>query len=311
MLFSRKAVGIEITQHTVRMALIDGTTTAPRLLAHASGAFPEATIRILHREPNVTTPGVFVNCLRETFSALGTRSELVSLSLPDSAGRVVLLDLDTRFKNRREGIDIIRWKLKKSLPFDLHDIHLDYQIIREKENGELTALVALMSRQVISQYEELLVEAGLKPNRVDFSTFNLYRLFAKRLEMSEHSLFVAFHDGVLSILVFRDGSIDFYRTKEVSDVEPDMNRIFMETNSSLLFYRDKNPGRELRDAFCLVPDGMGEAFQTVVNEACGLDPLLLDVQKFVTVAQPVGTGKSTLVGLAAALGAATRNLAWI
>jgi len=307
MFFSRSAVGMEITQTGVRLVTIGGKKSRPKLLAQETTEFPVGTIKLAHREPNVTDPAQFVRQLREASLKLLNRTDLVSLSLPDACGRITLLDLETRFKSRDEGCDIIRWKLKKSLPFDINDIHLDYQVLREKESGEISVLVAIVARQVVNQYEELLVEAGLKPNRIDFTSFNLYRFFSPRIAMSESCLFAACHDNLLSIMVFYQGVLEFYRSKELHGADPDMNRIFMETNSSLLFYRDKNPGREFREAFCLAPAGNGELFRTVIAEACGVEPFMLLPETFVDSSGFPGGG-SALTPLAAAIGAAVRNL---
>ncbi|RNC68725.1 MAG: pilus assembly protein PilM [Desulfuromonadales bacterium] len=308
MFFSRNAVGMEITQHGAKLVRVGGKKMAPALLGHEFVEFPEGTVRLLHREPNVLEPAVFVSRIKETFLKLLARTSMVSVSLPDACGRVTLLDLETRFKSRDEGRDIIRWKLKKSLPFDVGDIHLDYQVLREKENGEISVLVAIISRQVVTQYEELLLEAGIEANRIDFTTFNLYRFFASRLAMSENSLFVAFHEGVLSILVFNQGILEFYRAKELAEAEPDMNRVFMETNSSLLFYRDKNPGRELKEAFYFASEADSDLLRTVISEASSIEPFKLEAGKFVAGSALPGAGHGLLPSVAAALGAATRNL---
>lgn len=308
MFFSRSAVGMEITQHGVRMAVVGGKKSRPKLLAQEITEFPSGTIRLVHREPNVVEPVLFVRQVKEAYLKLLHPSGLVSVSLPDACGRVTLLDLETRFKSRDEGCDIIRWKLKKSLPFDVNDIHLDYQVLREKENGEISVLVAIISRQVVGQYEELLMEAGIQPNRIDFTSFNLYRLYSSRIAMSESCLFVACHENVLSILVFQQGILEFYRAKELPGSDPDMNRVYMETNSSLLFYRDKNPGREFREAFCLAPSGDGEMFRTVIAEACGVEPFMLLPDTFVDKPGSTVRDGVELAPLAAALGAATRNL---
>lgn len=309
MYFSRKALGMEITHHGIRIALVGGKKNRPRLLAQESAEFPTGTMRLVHREPNVVEPAHFVRQVKEAYLKLLPHTNLVSVSLPDACGRVTLLDVESRFKSREEGSDIIRWKLKKSLPFDVSDIHLDYQILRERESGEISVLVAIIARQIVTQYEDLLMEAGIQPNRIDFTTFNLYRLFSPRIALSESSLFIAHHEGVLSILVFHQGVLEFYRAKELAVHDPDMNRLFMEINSSLLFYRDKNPGHEFREAFCLPPNGNGELFRTVIAEACGVEPFMLLPDTFVdNPASSVGGGAVTLNPLVAALGSALRNL---
>ncbi|WP_298438138.1 pilus assembly protein PilM [Geobacter sp.] len=298
---------MDISPHGVNLAALGGSAKAPRLLACSSAAFPEGTLRIVHREPNVLDPAVFVGTIREAYNRLLMKTRQVSVSLPDASGHVMLLDLETRFRSHEEGRDIIRWKLKKSVPYDVSDIHLDYQILREKENGELSVLVAIISLQVVTQYEDLILEAGMQPNRIDFTTFNLCRPFARRLEMSEASLLVAYHEGVLSILVFSEGVLEFFRTKELGGAELDMNRVFMEVNSSLLLYRDKNPGHEVKEAFFL---GGGETplFRAVISEACGIEPQTPEIGRIIAISDAIPGGSESVAPLAAALGAAMRNL---
>lgn len=308
MLFSHNAVGMEITSHGVKMALVGGKKSRPLLLAQQSAELPAGTLKLVHREPNVLEPALFVKQVKEAYLKLLNRTNLVSVSLPDSCGRVTIIDLETRFKSHEEGRDLIRWKLKKSLPFDLNDIHLDYQVLREKENGEISVLVAVIARQVITQYENLLIEAGIQPNCIDFTSFNIYRFFSQRIEMCDNSLFVAYHEGVLSILVFHQGVLEFYRAKELAGNAPDMNRVFMETNSSLIFYRDKNPGREFRESFCLSPRENADMFRTVIAEACGVEPFMLKADTFADVSDSPTGGGFALDSLAAVLGAAKRNL---
>ena len=307
MLFGRTAVGMDISPLGVNLAALGGSRKAPRLLARGSAPFPEGTLRIVHREPNVLDPAVFVGTVREAYNRLLVKTRQVSVSLPDAAGHVMLLDLETRFRSHEEGRDIIRWKLKKSLPYDVSDIHLDYQVLREKENGELSVLVAIVSRQVLTQYEDLILEAGLQPNRIDFTTFNLCRPFVRRLEMSETSLCVAYHEGVLSILVFSEGVLEFFRTKELGGAEPDMNRVFMEVNSSLLIFRDKNPGLEVKEAFFL-GDGDAALFRAVISEACGIEPQTPEIGRIIAISDAIPGGGESAAPLAAALGAAMRNL---
>jgi len=247
----------------------------------------------------------FVSALREAHLRLLTKERVVSLSLPDACGRVVILNLEARFRNREEGLDIIRWKLKKSFPFDIGTVHLDYQTLAEKESGAVSLLVSLVSRPVVSQYEELVAEAGLEARLIDFTSFNLYRLFAPRLEMSDNAALVSFHRGALTVFVFYGGVLSFYRTKETVG---DAQNLYREVNSSLLVYRDRHAGQPVEEVFCMAAAAEAEAFRTVVAEASGLEPVLLDPERLVAFEVGGSLDRSTLPGLAASLGAALRSL---
>jgi len=310
MLFASQVLGIEITHDGLRMALVGGKRSAPRLDAFGVGRFPPETVRSSIREPNVLNPAVFVEKIRETYLLLLTKTKRVSLSLPDAAGRVVLLDLETRFKNKDEGADIIRWKLKKSFPYEIQDAHLDYQVIQEKESGEISTLVSLVARQVVTQYEELLLEAGLQPNKIDFTSFNLYRLFARRFELADDYAFLSFYGGTLGIMIFAGGTLAFHRVKEIPGGRFDVHRAFREISSSLLVFKEKQSANPLSEVFCSITKEERDAFRSVVNEATGLEPVWLDTERLVNCGSSVSADSSTLFSLSGAVGAAVRDLRW-
>jgi type IV pilus assembly protein PilM len=308
MLFSRKALGMEICQDGVRMVLIGGKSHAPKLEAYYDASFPPETLKLSLREENIINPASFVSRIRESYLKLLVGTNRISVSLPDAIGRVVLLDLETRFKTRDEGADMVRWKLKKHFPIDINEMHLDYQVLREGDSGEISMLVSLVSRQVLNQYESLLAEAGLRPNRIDFTTFNMFRLFSSRFDIAENAALVVWHQGVISIMIFHNGVLDFYRSKELPAALNGPNRMFREIDSSLLVYREKQPAYSLTEAFCIAPQDEAETFRAIVAEATGVEPLMLDAGRVVSRKEGFGADAKTLQALTAAMGAATRNL---
>lgn len=309
MFFSRKALGMEICQDGAWMVLVGGKPHAPRVDAHHEVFFPPDTLKFSLREENVINPAVFVSKIREVYLKMLCGTNRISVSLPDTVGRVILLDLETRFKAREEGADIIRWKLKKNFPFDVNELHLDYQVLQERDSGEISTLVSLISRQVITQYEDLLAEAGLQPNRIDFTTFNICRFFSSHLEIAENAALMVWHSGIISILIFHNGVLDFYRSKILSAGSVNgTNRIFCEVSNSFLVYREKQPGYSINKAFCIAPFDEAEAFRAVVAEATGLEPVFLDAGRIVSRNEGFGLDAMTLSTLTAAMGAAVRNL---
>jgi type IV pilus assembly protein PilM len=304
MLMSRRGVGLELSGDGLSFAVASGGKSL-KVEAGLSVPLPAGTLHLSRRDPNVANPQAFVAAVREAHLRLLAKERTVSVSLPDGTGRVVLLDLEARFKNREEGLDIIRWKLKKSFPFDISTVHLDYQPLHERENGSVSLLVSLISLPVVTQYEELLTEAGLEPKYIDFTSFSLYRLFAPRLEMSENGAFVSFYRGAMTVLIFHGGVLSFYRTKETVG---EARNLYQEVNSSFLVYRDRYPGQTVNEVFCMAGASEAEAFRALVAEASGLEPVLLDLERTVTLGHGVALDRPALHALAGSLGAALRSL---
>ena len=308
MLLSRKSLGVEIGPAGVSFALMGGGKASPRLERVASRPFAPGTMRVSLREANILDPKGFCDRLAEAHSLLLHHGRHVSLALPDAVGRVLLLDVEGRFKNRSEGLDIIRWKLKKNMPFDAADSHLDYQLLKVRESGAMSLLVTLVSRTVIGQYEELFTQAGFTPARIDLNTFNLCRTFEQRLETLRDGVLISFYESSLAIMMFYDGSPEFLRIKELSGVSPDDSRVFMEINNSLLVYRERFPERIPPKAVCIAPPDSARDFCAMVAEAVGTEPALLETKSVVKPSDSAPADQQSMFPYTAAIGAALRSL---
>ncbi|MFZ2948024.1 MAG: pilus assembly protein PilM [Desulfuromonadaceae bacterium] len=307
MLFTNNLIGIEISPYGVMCALTGGTAASPRVERVAHAPFSPHTLQISLREQNVLDPGAFVAGLKSAYNLLLCRSSRVAVSLPDSTCRIMLLDLEGRFKSRAEALDLIRWKLKKSIPFDNADTHIDYQQLNVRENGDLALLVAIASRTVISQYEDLITEAGLSPARIDCNTFNICRIFDRRLSLHDGCILISFYGSTLSIVAFAQGIPEFIRIKDLSGTLATDSRVYMEINSSLLVYKERFPERPVPSVFCVAAPDVALGFQEMVAEATGANPVLLETKGAVTPGNSAPGDQTRLFPSTAAIGAALRS----
>jgi type IV pilus assembly protein PilM len=265
-------------------------------------------LRVSLREPNILDPQSFGDAVRSAHNLLLHSGTRLSITLPDGVGRIMMLDVEGRFKSRAEGLDIIRWKLKKNIPFDIADTHLDYQQLSVRENGDMAMMVALVSRAVIGQYEELLVTAGFTPARIDFNSFNLYRAFEGRLAHQDDVTLISFYGSTLSILIFANGVLEFQRIKDLSGSHGVDSRVYMEINSSLMVYHERFPEREVQHVSCIAPPDVAREFCGMVAEATGCTPTLLEVKSVVKPADTAPADQESLYAYTTAIGAALRSL---
>ena len=306
MFFSSQSLGMEIGKEGLTFSLISRRKDDFQLDAFSVAPLPAEMIRFSHKEPAVLQSPAFITQVRAAWHKLHTKTTRVCVSLPDACGRVMLVDLETRFRSHDEGAGIIRWKLKKHGSLDMQETHLDYQIIKEKDSGEQTALVSLIAKPVIIQLEELLTEAGLEPYAIDFTSFNLYRLFSRRIEATGNNVLISCFGGSLGIMVFYDGILEFYRSKDLPGGEYDPPRLFQEISSSLLAYREKNPLRELGSCFCISPQTLRETLHDIVSEATATECHHLETERFINPGPGIVLKSDAAFILSASLGAAVR-----
>lgn len=100
-------------------------------------------------------------------SALGSvrgRSHDVIAILPDTAVRVVLLDFEALPAKSEEAEAVVRFRLKKSLPFNLDEARVSYHAQTTKNGVRVVAAVVLNS--VLAEYEAAFTDLGYSPGFV-------------------------------------------------------------------------------------------------------------------------------------------------
>jgi type IV pilus assembly protein PilM len=102
--------------------------------------------------------------IREALGIVSGRSHDVIAVLPDTAIRVALLDFESLPTNRQEAEGVVRFRLKKSLPFDVEKAKISYDAQTSTNGLRVIAAVALAS--VIVDYESAFRDAGYTPGVV-------------------------------------------------------------------------------------------------------------------------------------------------
>ena len=115
-------------------------------------------------EGNLRQPAAVVSALREVLGNVGSRSREITAVLPDAAVRVALLDFETLPPNHEEAESVVRFRLRKSLPFDVDKAKVSYQA--QTSNGTVRVVAAVALNSVIQEYEAVIREAGFNPGVV-------------------------------------------------------------------------------------------------------------------------------------------------
>ncbi len=115
-------------------------------------------------ENNLRERRSVVSALRDALESVGGRSHDLIAILPDAAVRVVLLDFETLPAKPEEAESVVRFRLRKSLPFDVDKAKVSYQAQTSSAGMRVVAAVALNS--VLEEYEAAFVEAGFSPGVV-------------------------------------------------------------------------------------------------------------------------------------------------
>jgi type IV pilus assembly protein PilM len=215
-----------------------------------------AQIRPLQaRRAGAAPDGELTSRLAELFAVGGGRPGRTSLVLPDSLAKVALLTLPERPSSAKQLGEIVRFKLRKSVPFRLDEAALSWQLL-PSESSEVTVLVAAMPRSAVEPYERALQAVGARPGLVTLCTPNLFNLWRGEFAQAAADGDVALLNCTLayfSLLIVREGRLIFYRCKPFALVEeatdPVDGVVGRELASSLSYYQDKLGGTAVSTVF--------------------------------------------------------------
>jgi type IV pilus assembly protein PilM len=159
---TRPRLACEITSDGVIAAR--ASDKAPRLEVFTSRRLGEGVIAPGLNVPNVLNPEALRTALHGAMGAVAGKSRDVIVVLPDVAIRVMLLDFEALPAKPDEIEPVIRFRLKKSLPFDVDHAMLSYSVTRS--NGNVRAVAAVSPREIIEEYEKAFRDVGYEPGVV-------------------------------------------------------------------------------------------------------------------------------------------------
>jgi type IV pilus assembly protein PilM len=184
-------------------------------------------------ESNLRQRAPVVSALEETLNSVAGRTHDVIAVVPDAAVRVVLLEFDTLPSDPEEASGVVRFRMKKSLPFDVDKARVSYHAQKTEDGVRVVAAVALAS--VVEDYEAVFRDAGFSPGVVMPSM-----LAALGAAESEHPTLVVKVDAhTTSIAILNAGQLQLFRTLEnTRGVTITGEQLAEEVYPSVVFFQD-------------------------------------------------------------------------
>jgi type IV pilus assembly protein PilM len=157
-----------------------------------------------------------IAAVKRALDAVGPRGREVTLVVPDTAARVLLIDFDELPGKAAEALPVVRFRLKKLLPFDADDAAVGYQIMAQTRSMTQVLAVA-MPREALAEYEAMVREAGYEPGAVLPSTL---ATLAGLDENERASLVVNAGREAVTTAIVRGGILLLHRTIDLRTGDP-------------------------------------------------------------------------------------------
>jgi len=161
-------------------------------------------------EANVVNSAVVKSAVANVCDRLRARDEDVAMILPDTVIRVFVQHFEEFPRSAAEAVPMLRWKLKKSVPFEADETLISYMRQAPREAG-VDVVTALARLRIIREYESLAEGIGLHPGVVLSSSLAAISL----LEDEKPTLLARVSGSSLTTAIVRRGVLCGYRCTEL------------------------------------------------------------------------------------------------
>jgi type IV pilus assembly protein PilM len=172
-------------------------------------------------EPNLVNATTVKSAFSSVVGQIRAKHEDIALLVPDPVVRVFVQHFEQFPRSAQEAEPILRWKLKKSVPFDADETVISYMRQPAREDG-VDVVTALARQRIIREYEGLAEAANLYPGVLLSSSLAAISI----LDGDRPILLARVSGNSLTTAIVRDAILCGYRCTELpahsADVTPQM-----------------------------------------------------------------------------------------
>ena len=241
----RPPAAIEITPDGVLAAAIPSPGQPP---VYAYQPLPPGALLPGIGEPNLRDAAGIAAAIKSALDQVSPRTRSVTLVIPDTVVRVFVLDFDSLPGKPAEAFPVLRFRLRKMVPFDVEHAGLSYQILMETKS-ETRVLAAVLPGPILAEYESAVREAGYEPGAVLSSSLAALEALeaTKSLDALEAVLIANISPVALTTTIANGQDLLLYRTLDLP-AEPALrlSEIRRGVAVAAAYYEDKLGARPLR-----------------------------------------------------------------
>src|SRR4051812_32133413 len=194
-----------------------------------------ATGSVLPRlsEDNIANADMLKQAVSDALTTVGAKTHDLVAILPDASVRIALLDFDT-LPDKKQDIDgVIRFRLKKALPFDVDQAAVSYDI--QRSNGKVHVVAAVVLSTVLAEYENLFRDLGFAPGIVLPSTL----ASLGNVDTTDPVLVIKADSTTTTLVIVSNNQLMLFRTLESQGgLAVSAEQLVPDVHASLVFFQD-------------------------------------------------------------------------
>jgi Tfp pilus assembly PilM family ATPase len=300
-------VAIEIDHGHVAAVRIAWRGGQPIVAAHASEPLPPGAVVPALATPNIADVPLVAQAIGRVLAQLGAKPSRAALVIPDTVAKVSLLKLETVPAKAADLQEIVRWQVRKTAPFPIEQAVLSLTPGAQSPDGGAEFVVALAREDVVRQYEQACLMAGVHAGLVDLATFSvLNSVLVGPTAPSGDWLLVHVTDTYITLAVVRDRALLFFRnrTEEAEGTLADL------IHQTAMYYEDRLHGkgfaRVLLAGAARLPGG-ADTVRRGLEERLGIGVEAVDPRGAASLVDRIGAPPELLDVLAPLVGVLLRE----
>ncbi len=183
-------------------------------IAYAQGTqigfhpFEPGTLTVSPVEDNFLRAEAVASAVASLTPANGSKKRRpAAVILPDYAARVCILDFDSFPSPPEEQLALVRFRVKKTIPFDIESAAVSYFVQPVANKKKIEVLAVTVSMEVMARYEALFRSAGYHPGVVTTSALAALNLY----KGTGNAVVVKLSGRALTVAVISDATVKLFR----------------------------------------------------------------------------------------------------
>jgi type IV pilus assembly protein PilM len=182
----------------------------------------QGTISVSPLRDNILMPDELAAAVKHLAPSNGNRKRKdIALILPDYCTRVAVLDFDSFPADSKEQLSLVRFRMKKSVPFDVESAAVGYWA-QAAAGGKVDVVTAVAPFEIVARYEAPFRAVGMNPGFVTTSSLAMLQL----VEGKQVTVVAKLSGKALTLMVLNGGILKLIRCLELGDVAADLYPTF-------------------------------------------------------------------------------------
>jgi type IV pilus assembly protein PilM len=210
-------------------------TARGHLESAAVESLPAGSVTPSPVEANVVRPEAILTALRQVFNRVPMNGSSLALLVPDSVVRLFIMPFEDLPRRATEALPLLRWRLKKSVPFDVDEAVLSWSRQRGR-TGNLEVVVGVARQRIVREYEEIVESLGAHAGVVLGSSLAALPLLPER----GATMLVRLSGKTLTTAIVLGATLCLFRTAELA-VEAELLQtqvVLEEVFPAVAYYHD-------------------------------------------------------------------------